>query len=329
MTDEKKTDVWMPIWIGSYLADTMDLTTLQHGAYFLLLLAYWRKRGPLADNDDTLRSIAKMDRAEWKRAKPVLAAFFRVGDGVWWHKRVEAELIEADARAKKASEKGAKAAQARWGKGAKQPAGTPSGNATGMPQALPKDVHEDVHEECPPPSPLPLPSGVSVSDETGPAGADRSVDKSSSGLDQHAESKRILRQDARDWLIAGGLTARDAQVCINTIAANHPDLCEAALREAIKVKRQPGEAESYLHGIVRRMVADVAIKAVPATRAEKAVEATQELLKRQEAHTAEPPPADVKANLAALRTRFAGNALLPTAGDGAEALPNTATQEAA
>lgn len=107
---EKKTDVWMPLWIGAYLADTMKLTTIQHGAYFLLLIAYWRERKPLADVDDELRSITKLERAEWRRNKPVLAQFFRVGDGVWWHKRVEAEIAIADGRRDQSSSGGG----ARW-----------------------------------------------------------------------------------------------------------------------------------------------------------------------------------------------------------------------
>lgn len=144
---EKKTDVWMPLWIGAYLADTMAFTTEQHGAYLLLILAYWRERAPLLDNDDTLRGITKMDRADWKRMRPVLARKFRVADGVWWHKRVEQEMSAADARSKKATEKASKAAQARW---QAQPEQTPS-NATSMHQAL----HKDVLEECPPPSPIP------------------------------------------------------------------------------------------------------------------------------------------------------------------------------
>lgn len=142
---DPKTDVWMPLWIGAYLADTMAFTTEQHGAYLLLILAYWRERAPLPDDDEALRGITKLDRADWKRIRPVLARKFRVADGVWWHKRVEQEMAAADARAKKAAEKASKAAQARWQAKPEQA----TSNAPSMPQALPKKVLE----ECPPPSP--------------------------------------------------------------------------------------------------------------------------------------------------------------------------------
>lgn len=146
MTDPK-TDVWMPLWIGSYLADTMKLTTVQHGAYFLLLMAYWRERSPLKDSDDELRSITKTDRAEWKKMRPVIAEFFKVADGVWWHKRVEQEMAAADERSKKAKEKAQKGADARW----KDKPKDATGDAPSIPQALP----EDKPNQCPLPSPLP------------------------------------------------------------------------------------------------------------------------------------------------------------------------------
>lgn len=149
MADEApKTDVWMPIWIGAYLADTMKLTTVQHGAYFLLLMAYWRERSPLKDDDDELRSITKTERPEWKRMRPVLAPFFKVGDGVWWHKRVEQEMAEADKRAKAASGKAKAAADARWGKSKEECPGHAPSNA--------QAVQEDKLNECPPPSPSSL-----------------------------------------------------------------------------------------------------------------------------------------------------------------------------
>lgn len=182
MSDDKKADVWMPIWIGAYTADTMDLTTLQHGAYLLLLLNYWRKRAPLPDNDETLRTIVKLERAEWKRNRPTLAAFFRVGDGVWWHKRVEAEIIEADKRAAAAKAKALKGAEGRWGKSPRDATGSApasaSGNATSNAPSMPEALPKDMPKQCPTPSPIPIPTGSSDADASGgePPDADVTVE---------------------------------------------------------------------------------------------------------------------------------------------------------
>lgn len=169
-----KTDAWMPLWIGAYLADTMSLTTVQHGAYLLLLMAYWRERSPLVDDDETLRGITKTDRSEWKRMRPTLAKFFKVGDGVWWHKRVEKEMADADARSKTATGKAKAAAEARWGAAPKHS----TSNAPSIAHAL----HEDVLDECPTPSPLPdkrntEPTVLVVSGETPPTTVIRLPDR--------------------------------------------------------------------------------------------------------------------------------------------------------
>lgn len=145
---DKKTDAWMPLWIGAYLADTQRLTRDQHGGYLLLLMAYWREGGPLADDDEELAAIVKATPKEWAQLRPRMAKFFTVADGVWSHKRVEQELAGAKDRSEKSSSKAQKAAQARWGQSPKNASSIASGNAPSIPQAL--------HEDCPTPSPSSL-----------------------------------------------------------------------------------------------------------------------------------------------------------------------------
>lgn len=135
----QKVDAWMPLWIGAYMADTMTLTTQQHGAYLLLLFAYWRNRGPLNDDDEDLASITKASPAEWKKLRAKLARFFTIEGGYWSHGRADKELANAGMRKTAATSKAKAAAEARWGKSNK--------HAPSIAQALPKD--------CPTPSPLP------------------------------------------------------------------------------------------------------------------------------------------------------------------------------
>jgi uncharacterized protein YdaU (DUF1376 family) len=100
----------MPLVVEKYHGDTTHLTTIQHGAYLLLLMAYWRRGGPLPCDDSRLAAIARMTPQEWKRQRPIIAEFFDERDGLWFQKRAELELD----RARKKSEAAAESARARW-----------------------------------------------------------------------------------------------------------------------------------------------------------------------------------------------------------------------
>jgi uncharacterized protein YdaU (DUF1376 family) len=143
-----KADVWMPLFIGDYLADTGRLSTEQHGAYLLLIMDYWRN-GPPPDDADTLAQITHLSLDAWSIAQAKLKHFFSIEDGVWRHKRIDEELVAARENKGKAQAKAKAAADARWGKGNSDA----SSNAPSTPQAM--------HEECPSPSPSPLPSSTS------------------------------------------------------------------------------------------------------------------------------------------------------------------------
>lgn len=106
-------DIWMPLYVGDYLADTGRLTTEQHGAYLLLLMDYWRS-GALPDDDAALARIARVGPAAWRRLRPVLVTFFQPEPGRWRHKRVEAELLRAQRHAARASKRAHHAANVRW-----------------------------------------------------------------------------------------------------------------------------------------------------------------------------------------------------------------------
>jgi len=108
-----KTDIWMPVYIGDYMADTMHLTTEQHGAYLLLLMAYWMHGGPLPERQ--IPDICKMNGPDKDFNMEVLSGFFSINKGVWTHKRVEIELRKARERCLSASKKGKKGAVVRWG----------------------------------------------------------------------------------------------------------------------------------------------------------------------------------------------------------------------
>jgi uncharacterized protein YdaU (DUF1376 family) len=142
-----KTDIWMPVFIGDYLADTMHLSTEQHGAYLLLLFHLWR-RGSLHDDDGTLAQITGLSSTAWSRARPVLAEFFQIQDGLWGHRRVELERARVAAKQLSNSKQAKLAAARRWSKPALLlPGIIESTDAVSNADALPGDADSHSHSE--------------------------------------------------------------------------------------------------------------------------------------------------------------------------------------
>lgn len=71
----------LPLWTDAYLGDTTHLTTIEHGAYLLLLISMWRAGGSLPDDDKLLARYVRMTPAQWARIKATVRAFFRVDAG--------------------------------------------------------------------------------------------------------------------------------------------------------------------------------------------------------------------------------------------------------
>jgi uncharacterized protein YdaU (DUF1376 family) len=163
MSDEEKVKVWMPLFIGAYLADTQRLSTEQHGAYLLLIMDYWMNGAP-ADDDEELAQITKLSLSAWKKTKVKIVKFFSLVDGHWFHKRIERELKDAKANKEKAVTKAKNAAEKRWGKHNYEQSSAESlesatSNAPSMLQALlqgeQEALLEEMHKQCPIPTPLP------------------------------------------------------------------------------------------------------------------------------------------------------------------------------
>jgi len=84
--------IWLPLYIGDYLGDTMHLSTLEHGAYLLLLMAYWKNSGPIPSDDKRLAAMVRMSLSDFQAIRSALEPFFQEENGVWRNKRADKEI---------------------------------------------------------------------------------------------------------------------------------------------------------------------------------------------------------------------------------------------
>lgn len=101
----------LPLWTDAYLGDTTHLTTIEHGAYLLLLMVAWRSKDGLLPNDDKLLArYSKLTTGQWKRIRPILEPFFSISSDGWRQGRLTDELMAVRQFSKSQSNN----AKARW-----------------------------------------------------------------------------------------------------------------------------------------------------------------------------------------------------------------------
>lgn len=119
--------IWFPFYIGDYRRDTSRLSTLEHGAYMLLLMDYYATQTPLPDDDEVLARIALVSPSDWQAIRLKIARLFQIEDGEWRHKRIDAELLRMRKRRKAFSDAAKRTNESRWrGSTGGSPAGSPS-----------------------------------------------------------------------------------------------------------------------------------------------------------------------------------------------------------
>jgi uncharacterized protein YdaU (DUF1376 family) len=71
-----------PLWTDAYLGDTTHLSTIEHGAYLLLLFTAWRSPTyDLPDDDALLAKYCRLTRGQWARVKPAVMAYWKPVNG--------------------------------------------------------------------------------------------------------------------------------------------------------------------------------------------------------------------------------------------------------
>lgn len=224
---DKRADIWMPLYVADYLADTVHLSTEEHGAYLLLLMYAWTNGGELPGQDDRLRRITRMDSEAWSASGEELKSFFYLDPetGVYRHHRIDTEIAKALNNVEQRSKAGKASAAKRAAERAAQQNGNgnstdvATGDATNVPtDSSTEGSTEPQHNSKPSPSPTPTtePNGSFVSDtRTGiPVPDDLTPDRKDFGTAQtlsldislelerfkaHYAARSELRQDVTAW----------------------------------------------------------------------------------------------------------------------------------
>jgi len=127
----------MQLYIADYLADTMHLSTEEHGAYLLLMFNYWQTGKPLPKS--RLAKIARLSNERWTTVEQTLNEFFNDTGTEWIHERIEADLEAVKAKQMQRSEAGKASAMKRKSKPASRAS---TGPATTVERSLQRPLND-------------------------------------------------------------------------------------------------------------------------------------------------------------------------------------------
>jgi uncharacterized protein YdaU (DUF1376 family) len=137
----------LPLYTDAFIGDTTHLSTIEVGAYFLMLLAAWRSHDCALPNDDkSLRRITRMTGHSWAQSRATLLAFWTSGEDGRLHQK---RLLQERKKAKLLSQIQRERALKRWhGKPLTE---NDSADAVDEPAQSPREA--DPRESPPSPSP--------------------------------------------------------------------------------------------------------------------------------------------------------------------------------
>lgn len=86
---------FMQLYVGDYLADTLHLTTEQHGAYLLLLMTMWRNGASLPNDPAKLARVCRVSPKRWQQIWAEISEFFAIEGEVITNARLTKEHQKA------------------------------------------------------------------------------------------------------------------------------------------------------------------------------------------------------------------------------------------
>lgn len=152
---------YFPLYVADYLADTSHLTTEQHGAYMLLLLAAWPRGGRLPADMRKLARIARVSPRRWHLVSEDVLEFFEIDGEEIVNRRLEREHKKATSKSAKRSAAGKRGGIAKALKDKERGLANATANACHFPEPEPEDTKvsnllSDLPEENDPkPTPKP------------------------------------------------------------------------------------------------------------------------------------------------------------------------------
>lgn len=89
---------YLKLYVADYLGDTTHLSTEEHGAYLLLLMAAWNGDGTLPNDHAKLARIARSSAIRWAKIAPAIMGFFHITADGLVNARLQKELEKFDER---------------------------------------------------------------------------------------------------------------------------------------------------------------------------------------------------------------------------------------
>lgn len=131
---------YMQLYIADYLADTMHLSTEEHGAYLLLMFNYWQTGRAIPKN--RLAKIARVSSERWGSVEESLSEFFIDNGTEWVHKRIEDDLAAVRETLAKRSAAGKASVQSRRNRKETQSVSESNTCSTGVGSVFEHDVNK-------------------------------------------------------------------------------------------------------------------------------------------------------------------------------------------
>lgn len=131
---------YMQLYIADYLADTMHLSTEEHGAYLLLMFNYWQTGRAIPKN--RLAKIARVSSERWGAVEESLKEFFTDNGTEWVHRRIEDDLAAVRETLAKRSSAGKASAQSRRNRKETQSASESNTCSTGVGYVFEHDANK-------------------------------------------------------------------------------------------------------------------------------------------------------------------------------------------